>query len=70
MLAVGSVDRYEPDGIKHLTPKSDIFDFGSKLAAGDLPRGLIFPSEWFYGVVRSAGGAEIMLRRWPELGRA
>ncbi len=68
MLAVGSVERHAGDQVTYLTPKDDIFDFSTRIASGRIPRGLMFPSEWFYGIVRSHGGSEIMLRRWPELG--
>ncbi|MFA5121655.1 glycosyltransferase family 2 protein [Zavarzinia sp.] len=68
MLAVGAAERISPEGRERLTPKPNIFGFAERIARGKPPGSLHFPSEWFYGVVRSRGGAEIMLRRWPELG--
>jgi len=70
LLAVGSVLRIGPDQTRRLTPEPELFSFGEKAKAGTLPSGLHFPSEWFYGVYRSKGGAEILLERLPELGSA
>lgn len=68
LLAVGSSERIDADKTQILKPEPNIFNFQENASQGKVPRGLRFPSEWFYGVYRSAGGADILLERWPALG--
>ncbi|WP_026619747.1 glycosyltransferase involved in cell wall biosynthesis (plasmid) [Ensifer sp. WSM1721] len=70
LLAAGATERIDGDRVRLMIPNSNIFDFAKKIAIGQLPRNLTFPAEWLYGVFRSDGATEILLRRWPELGRA
>lgn len=68
LIAVGSTERIWPDRTQLLQPSSDTINFFANLKNGKVAKTLFFPAEWFYGVVRSTGGSEIYLRRWPELG--
>lgn len=70
MLAAGATMRIDGDDVRLVKPNGNIFDFAQKAASGQLPRNLTFPAEWLYGLFRSNGAAEILLRRWRELGRA
>jgi glycosyltransferase involved in cell wall biosynthesis len=67
LLAVGSVKIIKGTDVHDKTPDQSIFGFKEKARTGELPKGLFFPSEWFYGVYRSAGGADIILQRMFEL---
>ena len=68
LLGVGSVKRIRGTVEKHLKPDPSIFGFRRRAQNGDLPKGLHFPSDWFYGIYRSTGGTDIVLRRMFELG--
>jgi len=67
LLAGSDAERIDGSQIKRMKPNDNIFNFLYNLTEGKLPRNLNFPSEWIYGVFRSKGGAEILLRRLPEL---
>lgn len=66
MLAVGNVDRIRGTAVKHVKPNPDIFHFKERYLRGRAPRNLMYPSEWLYGVFRSAAADEIILKRWHE----
>ncbi|MGF6172096.1 glycosyltransferase family 2 protein [Ensifer sp. 4252] len=66
MLAVGNVDRINGAKITHVKPNQDIFRFKERYLRGRVPRNLMYPSEWIYGVFRSSAANEIILKRWYE----
>lgn len=66
MLAVGNVERVDGTKVKHAKPNQDIFRFKERYVRGRAPRNLMYPSEWIYGVFRSAAADEIVLKRWHE----
>ncbi len=68
LLAAGSTERIWPDHTEFLKPSEATVNFHENLKKGKVAKTLYFPAEWFYGVIRSKGGAEIFLRRWPEQG--
>ncbi|MFB9948152.1 glycosyltransferase family 2 protein [Rhizobium puerariae] len=68
LLATGSTERIHPDGVRTLRPNEATLDFFENLKTGKVAKSLFFPSEWFYGIVRSRDGADIMLERWSLLG--
>ncbi len=72
LLAAGSTHGMDPDGSEFFkVPDPNILTFGKNISTGNIPKGLAFPSEWFYGVYRSEGeAADILCRRLPELGSA
>jgi glycosyltransferase involved in cell wall biosynthesis len=66
VLAAPTVRRVNAGKERVLRPDPIIFGYPQTLAAGSVPRSLAYPSEWCYGLVRSDGGAEILIRRWSE----
>jgi len=66
LLAAPTVRRVSEDGERVLHPDPVVFGYPKSLAAGKVPRGLTYPAEWCYGLVRAEGGAEILIRRWSE----
>jgi glycosyltransferase involved in cell wall biosynthesis len=68
LLAVGSTERIDLHARQLIKPEPDVFDFWKNVSKGRVPRSLFFPSEWFYGIYRSKGSADILLERWPALG--
>ncbi|WP_269584569.1 glycosyltransferase family 2 protein [Roseibium sp. Sym1] len=66
LLAAPTVRRISADGERVLHPDPAVFGYPQSLAAGTVPRGLTYPAEWCYGLVRAKGGAEILIRRWRE----
>jgi glycosyltransferase involved in cell wall biosynthesis len=66
LLAAPTVRRISPEGERVLHPDPAVFGYPQTLAAGTVPRGLNYPAEWCYGLVRAKGGAEILIRRWKE----
>ncbi|PDT82944.1 glycosyltransferase family 2 protein [Sinorhizobium sp. BJ1] len=68
LLAAGATKRIR-DGVTRLaTPNRSAIDFQDLYRRGKIPRNLTFPAEWFYGVYRSDGAIEILMRRWFDLG--
>ncbi|MEO9526406.1 glycosyltransferase family 2 protein [Roseibium sp.] len=66
LLAAPTVRRVNDGKERVLHPDPIIFGYLESLQKGVVPRSLAFPSEWCYGLVRSEGGAEILIRRWSE----
>ncbi|MBN9672668.1 glycosyltransferase family 2 protein [Roseibium aggregatum] len=66
LLAAPTVRRVKGDEERVMRPDPIIFGYGKSLADGVVPRSLAYPSDWCYGLYRSKGGAEIMIRRWSE----
>ncbi|GAB4513414.1 MAG: glycosyltransferase family 2 protein [Roseibium sp.] len=66
LLAAPTVRRVNEGKERVLRPDPIIFGYPQSLQQGTVPRSLAYPSEWCYGLVRSKGGAEIMIRRWSE----
>jgi glycosyltransferase involved in cell wall biosynthesis len=67
LIAVASTRRISTNNVQTIKPTMDTLSFLQNVTNGKVPKGLFFPSEWFYGVVRADGGAEIFLERWPKL---
>ena len=59
-LAVGSTDRIGLKGTTELRPDHATVNFYSNLQKGSVAKTLYFPSEWFYGIYRSDGGADLV----------
>ncbi|MCV0425569.1 MAG: glycosyltransferase [Roseibium sp.] len=66
LLAASTVRRVNGEQSRLLRPDPIIFGYASSLVNGIVPRSLAYPSEWCYGLIRSEGGAEILIRRWSE----
>lgn len=67
-LAVGSTERIGVNGTKEHRPDRATVDFHQNLLQGRVGETLYFPSEWFYGIYRSEGGADLLIRRWKAYG--
>lgn len=67
LLAAGATKRIRGNTTKLVKPNNNALDFQKKYELGIVPRNLTFPAEWFYGVYRSNGAIEILMRRWFDL---
>lgn len=66
LLAGPTIRRVRDANSRVLRPDISIFEYTKSLSQGIVPRSLAFPAEWCYGLIRSEGGADVLLRRWNE----
>jgi len=66
LLGVSDVRRINNGKGRLASPNRDVFNFAQRVRDGNIPRNLSYPSEWVYGIYRSQGSLEILLRRYAE----